>query len=64
MDKGRRQELTQLRFVKRLKNLSISLDKKDEFYCYKEQGKPCSCYMCSYRKYSRKQKHKHLIFEE
>ena len=54
-NKGRREELTKLKFKKRLKQLDL---KKEDgnLYCYKSTGKPCSCYMCSNDKYKRKKK--------
>lgn len=56
-NKGRRNELTQLKFEKRLKLYGVK--KEDgKFYCFKSTGKPCSCYMCSGQKYNRKVKHK------
>ena len=58
MDKGRRQELTKLKHIKRCK--AIGVNPKDH-YCYKEQGKPCSCYACNNIKYKRSIKHKSKI---
>jgi hypothetical protein len=57
MNKGRREELTQLKFKKRLKQLGLNKS-EGNFYCYKTNGKPCSCSVCSPKKYSRKIKHK------
>ncbi len=54
MNKGLRTIITNLKYKKRLKVLNI----KGENYCFKQQGKPCSCYMCSPYKYNRKIKHK------
>jgi hypothetical protein len=59
MDKARRQEITTLKHKKRCKVLGL---KPEEHYCYKAQGKPCSCYMCSPYKYSRKIKHKEMLY--
>ena len=50
MNKGRRNELTKLKHKKRCKNLGII---PEENYCYKHQGKPCSCFVCSGNKYNR-----------
>lgn len=55
MDKARREEITRLKHKKRCKALGLN---PKEHYCYKAQGKPCSCYMCSPYKYNRKDKHK------
>lgn len=55
MNKARREELAKLKHIKRCKALGL---KPEENYCYKAQGKPCSCYLCSPEKYSRKTKHK------
>lgn len=52
MNKGRRQEITDLKHKKRCK--ALGLDPK-KHYCYKAQGKPCSCFICSHSKYSRKE---------
>ncbi len=58
MNKGRRNEIEKLKWEKRLKNLGIPLEDKEKFTCYKSQGKPCSCNMCSSEKYDRNIKHK------
>jgi len=55
MDKARREEIARLKHIKRCKALRL---KPEEHYCYKAQGKPCSCYMCSPYKYNRNVKHK------
>lgn len=54
-NKGRRNELTKLKHKKRAKK--YGLDPK-KHYELKAQGKPCSCFLCSGDKYSRKAKHK------
>lgn len=54
-NKARRQELTKLKHQKRCKRLGL---KPEEHYCYKAQGKPSSCYLCSPYKYKRSKKHK------
>lgn len=51
-NKGRRNELKQLKFLKRLKNLQLT-NKEGNFYAYKSHGAPCSCWMCSNAKYKR-----------
>lgn len=60
-NKGERNRLTQIKFKRRLKRLRI-LDKsgqpQENQYCYKSQGKPCSCRLCSPEKYKRNIKHK------
>ncbi len=55
MNKARRQEISKLKQKKRCNELGLN---PKEHYEYKEQGKPCSCYMCSGTKHSRKTKHK------
>jgi hypothetical protein len=55
MNKDRRNEITKLKHKKRCKLLGL---KPEEHYCYKAQGKPCSCYICSPYKFNRKIKHK------
>lgn len=57
MNKKRRFELKMLKFKKRLKQLGLTL-KQGNFHAYITSGKPCSCYLCSPNKFSRKQKHK------
>ncbi len=56
-NKGRRTELTNLKFQKRLKRLGLKAD-KSKYYCYKHQSVPCSCPVCQPEKFSRKKKHK------
>jgi hypothetical protein len=52
MNKGRRQELTNLKFKKRLDQLGLK--KSDgNMYAFKSHGKPCSCCFCSGVKYKR-----------
>lgn len=52
------------KFKKRLKNYRInpevmlSTEAKSVNYALKTTGKPCSCFICSGQKYSRKTKHK------
>ena len=60
MDKGRRTELTKLKYKKRLKQLGLK-EGEGKFTCYKSTGKPCSCEMCSPYKYNRTEKHKKTI---
>lgn len=62
MNKGRRNELTKLKFKKRLKNLQLKID-GGKFWCYKTTGTPCSCLLCSHDKYKRTQKHKNKEIE-
>lgn len=66
MDKGRRQELTKLKFKKRLKNYGLLEDfetGKGNFFAFKSHGAPCSCAMCRGEKYKRKAKHKKRLYE-
>jgi len=63
MNKGIRQRKTRLKFKKRLKQMGL-LNKEGNFYCYKSNGSPCSCPMCSPNKYNRKIKHKNPHLEE
>lgn len=51
-NKGRRQELTMLKFKKRLKQLNLKVG-EGNFYAYKSHGKPCSCFFCKNKKYNR-----------
>jgi len=57
MNKGRRNELTRLKFKKRLEQLGLKQE-DGNLFCYKTSGKPCSCEMCSPYKYKRTEKHK------
>jgi hypothetical protein len=57
MDKGRRSELTKLKFKKRLNQVGFSMEDvhkpNNNLWAYKSTGKPCSCFICSGRKYDR-----------
>jgi hypothetical protein len=57
MNKGIRTEITKKKWAKRLKVLGLKQTETQLFTCYKSQGKPCSCHLCSPVKYSRKTKH-------
>jgi len=59
MDKAKRNEITKLKHIKRCKVLGL---KPNEHYCYKAQGKPCSCNACSPYKYKRNIKHKNILW--
>lgn len=63
MDKGRRQELARLKMVKRIKNIPYIEEDMKNIYILKNTGTPCSCHLCSGEKFSRKRKHKLLIFK-
>ena len=52
MNKARRNELTRLKFKKRLKQLGLKQG-EGNFYAYKSHGKPCSCALCRNQKYKR-----------
>lgn len=47
MNKGRRNELRDLKWKRRLKNLGLKRQSAKDFICYRDQGKPCSCALCS-----------------
>jgi len=60
-NKGERNRLTKLKFKRRLKRMGLLGPGgiiNPNLYCYKNQGKPCSCIFCSKGKYNRKIKHK------
>lgn len=59
MDKGRRNELTKLKFKKRLKTLGLKQETPKDYTCYKHQAKPCSCFVCSRKNHGEKAKYKH-----
>jgi hypothetical protein len=66
MDKGRRQELTKLKFKKRLKNYGLleEFEKGNgNLFAFKSHGKPCSCSMCRQEKFKRKAKHKNRLYD-
>ena len=46
MDKGRRQELTKLKFKKRLINNTHITKGGYKIFAFKQQSKPCSCLAC------------------
>lgn len=53
MNKGRRQEIKQLKFKNRLKRFGLKLNKATDWKCYRTTSTPCSCNMCSPQKYKR-----------
>ena len=59
INKGRRMELTMLRYKKRLKLHGFPIG---SLYCYKAQAVPCSCIFCSNEKFKRAVKHKNKLF--
>ncbi len=47
MNKARRNELRQLKYQRRLKNLGLKeTDPNSNYHGFKDQGKPCSCIFC------------------
>lgn len=58
-NKGRRTELTNLKYKKRLKNLGLK-ETDGKLYCYKSSGKPCSCSICKKPRYNRSKSKKQL----
>lgn len=52
MNKARRHELKMLHYNRRLKKLRI-IPGNGNYFAFRSHGKPCSCGMCSYQKYSR-----------
>lgn len=66
MDKGRRQQLTKLKFKKRLKNYDLLKEFEsgnDKLYAFKSHGSPCSCSICRDEKFKRKAKHKNRLYD-
>lgn len=59
MNKGERNRLRNKYYKRRLKKYGI----KGDMFCLKDQGKPCSCPVCSPEKYDRNIKHKNKIVE-
>ena len=68
MNKGRRDELTKLKYKKRLKQLGLKEEDSGKkgwnYHCYKTTGSPCSCEACSGERYNRTQKHKNHYLDE
>lgn len=61
MNKGRREEIKQLKYKKRVKvfadlegKRTDDLIKSQVYIKWKADAKPCSCFMCRNQKYSRK----------
>lgn len=53
MNKARRHELKMLKYKRRLNNLGLKESPNSNLYAYRSHGSPCSCYMCSHKKYNR-----------
>ena len=52
LNKKRRNELQRVKYKRRLRIYNL-----EECNSLRKQSVPCSCYMCSHDKYSRKEKH-------
>ena len=68
MNKGRRNELRELHYRRRLKNYRIQDDTKGNFHAFKTTGKPCSGICCqqpenNYNRAKMKQSALHSDFE-
>lgn len=67
MNKGRRQELTKLKFKKRLRDRGFTLEYAKQpnvsLYCFKSDRQPCSCSMCRDEKYRASRKTQKQKFE-
>jgi hypothetical protein len=50
MNKGRKQELTSLKFKNRIQRIGIGATEAN-LWAYKSHGKPCSCFICRNPKY-------------
>ena len=50
MNKGRRQELKRLKFLRRVKKFNLNLA-DSSYNCYKNSSTPCSCHLCRGEKY-------------
>jgi hypothetical protein len=53
MNKARRHELKMLKYKKRLKLYSLKENEISNLYAYRSHSCPCSCSMCSNKKYDR-----------
>ena len=60
-NKGRREELKKLKFIKRLKLFNLKQKTPQDYICYKTTSSPCSCFICKGERYTRKEKHKNKI---
>lgn len=61
MNKFERQQKERTKWKKRLKLRNIPWRDRKNFTCYKSSSVPCSCGMCSHKKYNRaKQKNLNL----
>lgn len=45
-NKGRRNELRELKYRRRLRNYRLKDNGEGSYYCYKTTGNPCSCAIC------------------
>ena len=62
MNKGRRQELTQLKFKKRIGQVGLK-ESYGKMHMYKSHGTPCSCFFCRGLKYRDVDRQKAKVFE-
>ncbi len=60
MNKRARFRIKMLKYKKRVRTLGLD-EREGNFYAYRSHGKPCSCFVCSSEKFSRKIKHKNTI---
>ena len=67
MNKQERKQKGFFKFKKRLQNFGFNINdifnKNINLFYLKTTRTPCSCYMCSRAKYSRKVKHKYKTYE-
>jgi hypothetical protein len=67
MDKQERKLKGRYKFIKRLKKYGYkavdAFKENHNLFVFKTTGSPCSCWMCSGDKFSRKIKHKNKIDE-
>jgi hypothetical protein len=52
-NKGRRNELRDLKWEKRLKSKGLKREDPRDFICYRDQSTPCNCRICQKPKYKR-----------
>lgn len=64
MNKARRHELKMLRYKRRLKALRLKEGPGKNLFAFRSHGAPCSCRMCSYKKYDRNVKHPKQLIED
>jgi hypothetical protein len=63
INKGRRNELKNLKYKKRLKLMGFNILDQEKFglFSFKSHGKPCSCWQCRDEKFRDKRKKENTL---